>query len=94
MCYLKIKRSFHRDYDFAWDIEHFFDLMDSKKGWIYNRLNIHTDEEFKSLFLIVLIGIFNKGKTFVVNMITGQDYDSGVELHTKGLSLILDLHLI
>ena len=71
-------------------MNNFFDLKDPKIGWIYKRSTSFSNDCLQNIFTIVLIGVFNKGKTFIANMISGRDLKSGVELSTKGLSLIVD----
>ena len=65
--------------------------MDANKGWTYERMRRYENDELQNIFLIVLIGLFNKGKTFIANMITGTDLAAGVTIHTEGPSLILDI---
>ena len=73
------------DYDCILQVDNFSDI--SKEGWI---LKIPQKEEFKlkkcgSVF--ALVGLYNKGKTFILNQLTGSLFGSGQSCTTEGISM-------
>lgn len=62
-----------------------------RNGWdyiLYNRFveRIQRANEEKYFCSICLIGETNKGKTFLLNLLTGNELESGIEYKTEGIS--------
>ena len=73
------------DYDCVLQVENFRDI--SNEGWI---LKIPQKDEFKQKkcgSVFALVGLYNKGKTFILNQLTGSLFGSGQSYTTEGISM-------
>eukprot|EP00472_Partenskyella_glossopodia_P010412 CAMPEP_0197518342 /NCGR_PEP_ID=MMETSP1318-20131121/3516_1 /TAXON_ID=552666 /ORGANISM="Partenskyella glossopodia, Strain RCC365" /LENGTH=564 /DNA_ID=CAMNT_0043068611 /DNA_START=54 /DNA_END=1748 /DNA_ORIENTATION=+ len=76
-------------YDWVIDIEYLSDL--AKNGWKVERSKKFLTEQTLKIddwngAIIAVVGLYDKGKTFLLNQITGANLPSGRKVRTKGLS--------
>lgn len=85
-------------YDWVVDVSLLSDL--GRKGWevsfsreFYDKLDsedksalIHSDDHMWEGAVVSVVGLYDKGKTFVLNKITQSNLPSGKKVSTKGLS--------
>jgi len=71
-------------YDVILHIQNIRDILDLKEWPIEIKPGVHTTWNESS---IGIIGLYNKGKTFILNKITGLAFESGNAVNTIGLSM-------
>ena len=74
------------DYDCILNVENFRDI--SNQGWILQLPPQEYDfKQKKSGSVFALVGLYNKGKTFILNQLTNLFFGSGQSYTTKGISM-------
>jgi len=84
------------NYDVVIDIKSIKDL--NKTGWniIYsgNKENKRKMIESGYKTIISVLGNTNRGKTYILSKLCGENLESGYQMHTKGLNMKFHKHLI
>ena len=74
------------NYDCILNVENFRDISD--KGWVLELPSQENDfKQKKSGSIFALVGLYNKGKTFILNQLTDSLFGSGQSYTTKGISM-------
>jgi HSP20 family molecular chaperone IbpA len=89
-----------QDYDGVIEIGNFRDIMDKNKGWILEFPKLDRNPNNKQLLassslfsliedtvaFVTVTGSYDKGKTFILNMLCNKRYPAGKKIETKGIS--------
>ena len=74
------------EYDCILNVENFSDI--STQGWVLKLPPQEDDfKQKKCGSVFALVGLYNKGKTFILNQLTGSLFGSGQSYTTKGISM-------
>ena len=77
------------DYDCILQMMSLADFAHSKKIWLLRALSSDFDPEtIHDVRIISVVGLFNKGKTFLLNKLFGLRLPSGQTYETQGLSFV------
>ena len=92
----KDKKNSFEPYDVVIDINSIKNLHDP--GWqiIYNgyKEKLKNFLEYKNFRVVSVLGNSNRGKTFLLEKLSGNNLESGYQVQTKGLSLKIHKNLI
>jgi hypothetical protein len=85
----------HCQYDMVLDVTSLEDVLDCEKGWALKIESVKARARLAevSTIKVGIMGVYNRGKTTVTNLLAGRKAEIGNLVHTKGLSTVLSTNV-